>query len=371
MLLRLDASLVLRFGILYSVLIGGIVLTDAWFGIRLLPQPARFHLAMEIGLALSVAFAVSRLCRHGPQVRWVVVIGLMLASGLQFAQYRSYTRAIIKPLEIRDTIEYQIADWFDRAIPAERVMASGAVSFWMNVFTDTPQLRGCCEQSITNPENRIADYVIRQGSQSDEQSADISLLWLKAYAVGAVAIGGPQSREPYKDFHYPYRFEGRLPLVWEQGDDRIYRVPERVYGLARVVPFSSVVRDAPHNGIDVAELRNFVAALDNPALPTVETNWEGPGSAVLRSSLAPDEVVSVAMNFDRGWSASANGRPAQVSKDGLGFLVIKPDCSGNCVVEISWSAGWEPRIAAIVALLALAAAIVWWWRERKGAATTH
>ena len=370
-LLYFRMPLVLRFGILYSVLIGGIVLTDAWFGIRMLTQPWRFHLAMEIGLALSMVFAARTLSTHWPRTKMAAIIALALVCSVQFLNYRRYARQIIKPLQVRDTVEFQTANWFDRNMHGEAVMAMGTNSLWMNVFTNVPQLLGCCEQSVINPEDRIADYVIAKGYASDEQSADISLLWLKAYAVGAIAIGGPHSREHYKDFRYPYRFEGRLPLVWQQGDDRIYRVPERVRGLARVVPLDAVVRDAPHNGIDVAELRNFVAALDNPALPILETNWEGPGNAVLRGFLAPDAVISVGMNFDRGWSASANGRPVQVSQDGIGFLVIKPDCSGNCVVRLNWDSGWQPRFAASIASLALAAAIAWWWRERKSATTTH
>jgi len=39
-----------------------------------------------------------------------------------------------------------------------------------------------------------------------------------------VSIGGPQSREAYKDFKFPYRFRGRLEQLWSSGDDFIYRV---------------------------------------------------------------------------------------------------------------------------------------------------
>ncbi len=355
----------LRFAILQSVLVGGVVVADAWFGIHVIPLPERFHLAMEIGLTLSMAFAVAMYCANWPRARLLVMVALLLACGFQFLNYRRYARQIIKPIEIVNTLEYQVADWFDRNLHDERVMAFGTISFWMNAFTDTPQLMGCCDQSVVNPENPIADYVIAAGYESDQQSEDISLLWLKAYAVHAIAIGGPHSREHYKDARYPYRFEGRLPLVWQQGDDRIYRVPERVGGLARVAPVDAVVKHAPQDGIDVTELRRFVAALDDPALPVVETSWQGPDRALLRGSLAPNEAISLAMNFDRGWSASANGRPARVYEDGLGFLVIKPDCSGNCMVELHWKAGWEPRFAAMLALLALGAGMVWWWRERK------
>jgi hypothetical protein len=54
-----------------------------------------------------------------------------------------------------------------------------------------------------------------------------------------------------------------------------------------------------------------------------------------------------------------------VSKDGLGLIVIEPHCDGACAVELEWDAGWEPRIAVAVAVLALAFAAVWIAREHR------
>src|SRR5207247_302882 len=109
--------------------------------------------------------------------------------------------------------------------------------------------------------------------ENETESADYSLLWMKIFAVHAVGIGGPRSREAYKDFAFPNRYAGRLPLLWSGGDDFIYRVPERVAGLARVVRLKDIVRHAPANGIDVAEIRPFVTALDDATLPTASWHW--------------------------------------------------------------------------------------------------
>jgi hypothetical protein len=101
------------------------------------------------------------------------------------------------------------------------------------------------------------------------------------------------------------------------------------------------------------ELRPFVAALDDPSLPAATWQWNNVNSAAITATLQPDQVISVALNYHRGWSASVSGRPVPLHADGLGFTVIEPRCSGPCAVEMNWSPGVEPWIVVPVALLAL------------------
>ena len=63
----------------------------------------------------------------------------------------------------------------------------------------------------------------------------MAVLWLKAFGVDAVAVSGPRSREFFKPFRNPRKFDGLLPELWRDGDDVIYRVPRRSTSLAHVV----------------------------------------------------------------------------------------------------------------------------------------
>jgi len=361
----LRAPFALRFAALFSLVIGWIVLAADWFGVRLIPQPLRFPIAMEIGLVLTFGLILQLLLSRWPRLRRPAAVLLLAFCCIQYPHYRLRARHLIRKIEIEKTIEYEEAEWFDRNMQGERVVAPGTVSYWMNVFTDTPQINGCCDQSIANHQNRIANYIIFAGHESAQQSADYSILWMKAYAVHAIAIGGPRSKEHYKPANFPYRFQNRLLLLWQHDDDYIYAVPERVQGLARVVRSSDLVRHPPENGIDVTELRPFVAALDDSTLPIVRTTWMGPNTARMEGVVGPDHLISVAMNFDKGWSAVANGRDVPVRKDGLGFIAIEPRCTGACEVELRWSAGWEPRIAWLFALTAIGVLIFYCRRERS------
>jgi hypothetical protein len=349
----------LRFAALYSAFLAGLVVADQHWSIRILPQAARFHIAMEIGIALTAALAMQQLLRRFPDYRRCCALGLALFCGAQMYHYRVHAHNMIRSLDMARTVEYQEATWYDANMQGERVLAPGTIQFWMNVFTETPQMTGCCSQSFLNHEDTIAAYVSYAGYRTDAESADYALLWMKAFAVHAVSIGGPQSREAYKDFAFPYRFRGRLEQLWSSGDDFIYRVPERVRGLARVVRPGDVVKRAPSNGIDVAELRPFVAALDDPSLPTATWKSNNVNSAIINAAMQPEQVISVALNYHAGWSASVAGQPVPLRPDGLGFIVIEPHCAGPCTVEMKWSPGMEPWIVVPIALLAFFGSLAW------------
>jgi hypothetical protein len=344
----------LRFASLYGAVLAGVVVADERWNIAILPLPARFHIAMEIGMTLTAVLAIQQLLHRFPDYRRCCALGLVIFCGAQMYHYRAHSHIMVSPLDITRTVEYQEAMWFDAHMHGERVLAPGTIQFWMNAFTETPQMTGCCLQSLLNPENQIAAYVTYAGYQTDAESADYALLWMKAFAVHAVSIGGPQSREAYKDFRFPYRFRGRLEQVWSSGDDFIYRVPERVDGLARVIRSGDVVKHPPASGIDVAELRPFVAALDDPALPVATWKWNNVNSAAINANMQPEQVISVALNYHDGWSASVSGRKVPLHADGIGFIAIEPHCAGPCTVEMKWSPGIEPWIVIPVALLALA-----------------
>ena len=350
----------LRFAALYTIITTGIVSAFGYAGVRLLPQPMRFHLAMEIAIVVLATTAGFYFVRARPTLAAPLFAITLLFCAAQAWQYRHYARTIIQPLDIRRSVEYQEARWFDANMHGGRVDAPGSISFWMNVFTDTPELTGCCEQSSPTREDFIVDYVTAAGYRSEAETADYTLLWMKAFAIEAFAAGGPASREYYHSFQFPYRFRGKLPLVWQNGDDFIYRIPERTRGLARVVGVRDLVKRPPENGIDVAELRPFVAALDNPAYPIAFTSWQDVNHARVNAALKPDQALSIAINYDPGWKATANGRPVRVRRDGLGVLAIEPACQGDCAINLRWSPGAEPWICLAISLSALAASLVWW-----------
>ncbi len=363
-MIRHKVTFALRFCLLWSIFTAWFVIAASVFGIRMIPQAMRFQIAMEIPIILAAAICVGMMVSRRRTTATVVLSIVLMFCIFQVRSYWRYSRVAFQPIDVTKTPEYDLAKWSAANMQGQRIFTLGTFGFWLNVFTETPQAAGFFEQSLNNVEDTIETYVVTVGYLSDKESADYSLLWLKAWAADAIQLGGPNSANVYKDYLFPNRFRSVLPVVWSRGDDRVYRVPERTPGLARVVRIRDLVQHPPVNGIDVAELRPFVQALDDSSLPTAQFRWQGVNAAVISGSFAPDQAVAVSMNYDPGWTATSNGRPVALHADGLGLVAIEPKCTGPCEIEMRWSARWEPAFASMMFLLALTSSILWCWGGR-------
>jgi hypothetical protein len=272
---------------------------------------------------------------------------------------------LIQPIDIRSTTEYKTAQWFDRNMHGRRVMAPGSTSLFLNAFTDTPQLGGGFDQGVTNWYIRVAVYTIYSGQNAGSRDAEYSLLWLKAFGVRAIAVGGPASGEHYKPYVNPRKFEGVLPEVWRDGDDRIYLVPSRTDSLAHVVRPGSLVTVPPIHGLDVDQVRRYVAALEDASLPAATMRWTSRHSARIEADLAGDQILSVQVNYHPGWRAEVNGQRRKVGGDKIGLMWIEPRCRGRCTVDLVYDGGTEMRLAKTASSGGLLACLAWVLIDRR------
>ncbi len=90
--------------------------------------------------------------------------------------------------------------------------------------------------------------------------------------------------------------------------------------------------------------------------------WDGFRRAVIRTALGKDQVISIQMNYHNGWHARANGQPLPVLHDGLGFLLLRPQCEGMCEVELTYDGGWEYMLCRALSLLTLIAVLYLFFR---------
>jgi hypothetical protein len=293
-----------------------------------------------------------------PLLRWkpARIAGLAIVIALFASGYR-FSRRWARPLDITRTAPYRQAVWIASHLPGERVMASGETEFWLNLFADNPQL-SAGHEAAANWVERVAVYTIYSGQNAGDEDGPISILWLKAFACGAITVPGPASRDHFHPVRNPAKFDGRLPLVWREGGDSIYRVPLRSASLAHVVPADAIVGAPPLHGLDVGGLRRYVAALDDPALPLAALTWQDPEHGRIVTRLAPAQVVSVQLTYDPGWRASVRGAPVAVRSDGLGMLTISGNTPGECTIELEFRGGTERTVCAGVGALA-AIAIAW------------
>ncbi len=346
------------FSLLFLGFTSVIPVTNELTGFALLPQPHRFHLEMEIAILIAVCYLLWHASAAWPAAsKRFLFGGLIVFSAVQIWRFRKYAIDSLKPLDIQGTSEYKVADWFQRHMPGLRVFVPGSDSIWINVFTDTPQIGGCCDQGVSNFQSRIALHVVYTGQNAGASDAQISVLWLKAFGAHAVAVSGPRSTEPFKPFAHPHKFDGVLTELWRDEDDTIYQVPNRTGSLAHVINRDDAVSSAPAHGLDVGPLLPYVSALDDERLPPAQFKWTSRHSTRITAPLSSNQLVSVQISYDPHWRAIVNRSPRRIRSDALGLMLIEPECGGSCLIELDYDLGEEMvvtravQIASFIALL--------------------
>jgi len=341
------------------------VLVVEWsvWKVAIIPQPHRYQLEMDLALLVAIVFAAAALLDRAP-ARWRSAVTTLVIAGLaaQTAYSAGYARRLIRGLDGTHFGVYKMARWLDRNRPGQQAFISGPDSFLYNAFTDNPQLTGGHNQHTVNTFLPIVEFTVYSDTNAGDRAAGYSVFWLKAFGARVITVPGPGTgRQP---FVHPRKFDGVLPLVWREGQDSIYEVPARSTSLAHVIPRSAIVARVPIHGLDTAPAKAFVAALDDPTYPPATFRWKNLSEAEIRATAEPGQAIAVQMTYERGWEAWANGRRQTVRGDGIGQMVIEPDCSGTCEVLLRYTGGWEHILTRSLSLSALLAAGVYCWWSR-------
>ncbi len=337
----------LRFFLLFAWLTTGIVTLGVLARIYVVPQPHRYQIAMDMGICLLAGYCAAQMAARIPKraIPWAAAL-IAIPFLIQARHAVRYAHSQIQSVDIEKTAPYRTAKWIEANLPGKRVMAGGSYSFYLNDFSDTPQLHGGQDPMLPNFMLRIAVFTIYSGMNAGARDGEIATLWLKALGARAVTVPGPRSEEYYKPFADPKKFDGILPVLWREGDDTIYAVPARSDSLAHALKPDDLVRHPPVNGLDTAELERYVAALKSPAYAELRWRWTSRHSAVIDGPIRPGEVISVQETYHPGWMASANGQAQRVAPDGLGLLTIEPTCQGPCSITLSFDGGAEWRVTS-------------------------
>jgi hypothetical protein len=346
-----------QFFALFGYVFTAIVVT--WYAreVAVIPQPSRYQLEMDLLLLLAAVFGGAAIVDRLPKkVRFAVVAAVMISLALQTGHSVRYARGLIRSVEPGSLIECKIAKWMDRNRPGERAFIAGSSSYLYNVFTDNPQFQGGHIQFAVNPFIPGVVYQIQSG-----RSAEVSVLWLKAFGAHAVSVSGPNTPDFYKAFANPRKFDGVLPLLWREGDDAIYEVPSRSPSLAHVIPAAAVVERTPIHGLDVEPVEPYVAALDDPRYPLAAFQWKGMSEAEIRATVDRGQVIAVQVTYDPGWEAYANGKRQPIRGDAIGLMVIEPDCHGPCEISLRYTGGKDRVVTRAMSLAAMLVALAFGW----------
>jgi hypothetical protein len=294
---------------------------------------------------------------------------LLIASVPVVKHQRRSARWIERPIQIQTTIEYKTAKWLDAHMPGARVFAPGTIGFWLNAFSDAPQITGGFDNGIRNPTVPGMIFHVYAG---DNQQFMVNLL--RAYGCDAMIGGGKDSAEFYHPISHPEKLRG-LTELWRDGGDAIYDIPRSRRSLAHVINRADQM-SRPLALYGFSALDPYLAALDNPEYPPAAFRWRGASAATVNADMKPDQILSVQIAWDKGWNVSAGGRRVHTWSDTLGQMVVEPRCAGPCTVEFIYDGGTEGRLALAIHRVALAGGGLWilvtiLWRQRSGLTKTN
>src|SRR5579864_5826759 len=133
---------------------------------------------MDLALCLAgVCLSRALIDKLPGSYKTVVTVALLALSLFPARLDRRFARRIVKPIDISSTIEYQTAKWFDANLGGGRVLAPGTISYWLNAFTDTPQLSGGFDQGLVNRTLSRVEYQILSADGAGDRAAQIAALW--------------------------------------------------------------------------------------------------------------------------------------------------------------------------------------------------
>lgn len=329
-----------------AIILGVYVLGFYYFGFTTIGDPKRLVSDLDLALILAGVETVRILWKR-PRLRIACTVLVMLAF-LPAVRYLTHAWSPFpKSPPLENVYEYQIATWVHDHLPGERVLPSGAVRFWFDVWYDNAQTVGGSDQGMLNQMIPVAGYQILAGD-----SADAAVLWLQALGTDAVIAAGPASPDPYHDYRTPQKFRG-LPVLYDDRHDTvIYRIPRIHPGIARVVDGMAIGRLAKfHGGDDVVGLTKYVTLVEDPAQNAATLIWRGFDEAEIEAKTEPGQSVLIQETWDPAWHAYENGKELPVSReDKMDFTLIDAP-QGQHKIRMRFETPLENRAGQVLFVL--------------------
>jgi hypothetical protein len=312
-------------------------------GVRLIPE-------LDIVLILLLVQLVRGMWHH-PKWRIAAAVLAIVA----FSPAARYLKHVYSPFpkaqDIENRYEYRIAKWSHDNLTGERMLPSGTVRFWFNVWFDSVQADGGSAQGMLNQNIPWATWEIERGARGD-----LAALWLQALGTRAVIVPDRTSPEPYGDYTYPKKFRGVLAVLY---DDRhgtvVYRVPHRFPGIGRVIDRARLAPMKPvRGGDDERTLTEYVAIVENPEQSATSVVWQGTDAIDVQAQVSNGQSVLLQETYDPYWSAYENARQLSIRPDPvMGFMLIDVP-EGSHSIHLHFETPLENRVGQVIFALSLA-----------------
>jgi hypothetical protein len=343
------------------------VLGNYYIHFRVAGEPGRLVPELDLVYILGASALLLWLWEQTGRAARVAVAAVIAAAFATTAGYVRHAWHIyaLWP-DYQSRVEYRITDWLAKNMPEVRAYPTGSVRFWFDAWHDLAHLGGSSDQGLLNGQVEPAQWETILGS-----NAEPSVLWLQAMGVDAAYVADKRSQEIFKDYRFPKKFEGVLPVIYHNHEgDTIYRVPRRYASRARVVDTQKLNGlKPPRFNDDVEYLRAYVDAIEKGPESPVALERRGTDAMELRPQLTPGQSIVGQESYGPAWQAWSGGQPLPVRKDAMGFIVIGAP-PGDQQITLEFVTPLENRVGRVVTvitILAVCGLIAIDWRRQRSA----
>ncbi|NIM47633.1 MAG: YfhO family protein [Candidatus Aenigmarchaeota archaeon] len=342
------------------------IVVGSWVYFRKIyfPQPNRFipelDMTASVLVGLVILYFLNILQKYGRIISIflsVIIIGILVY--LNF-QYKENGWKISAPnSDIGQTPEYKISKWLSLNTQGERVYTTGSICFWLNVFSNVPQVRGGADGASASQWWTHATYQINTSEDAPKgEEEEITLNWLKALNVSYAVVNFPESKEVFHDYRNPYKFKEikGLEEVYNQRGDVIYKIPLSNSSLAQIVDKREFDDLKPlYNAIDVGGLQKYVDYIENSTLDQGKislikkknTEYE------ISADLKENEAIGLQISYNPGWKAYVDGKRVKIEKDVIDFMLIDPGKTGNVKIILKFGKTWDQYLGYLITVVTL------------------
>jgi len=335
------------------------VLGHYYFNFRVVGEPHRLVPELDLAIVLVASEALRELWNWRSKfparvrlARALVLVVLLYGAWIARHYVRHAWELYPREFDYRQRVEYRMSDWMAGHLPQARTMVAGSIRFWWDTWHDLAQIGGGSEQGVLNPRVVPAMWELTLGP-----NPEMAIRWLTALGTDAVIVTDKQSQEIYHDFTYPHKFEGILPVLYDDHQGNvIYQVPRRYPSLARVVDSARLRVLQPLTQIDLERLRAYTAVVEEgPDSPT-STVWDGTDRMRIHARVERGQSIVVQVTYDPAWHAYLDGRALPVHPDAVDFGVIDAPPGEHDIAYI-FETPLENRIGWGITLLSLAVVV--------------
>jgi hypothetical protein len=337
------------------------VLGNLWFNFRVSGEPTRLLPELDMIYILGALIGLRWMWNRG-HVAWRAAAAIVVAAA--FATTIGYVRHAWHMFPVwpdyQSRIEYRMSEWFWKNMPESRVYPSGSVRFWFDAWHDLTQVGGGSEQGLLN-----GMVIPAQWEATLAKDVKPTILWMQATGVDAVYVSDKRSQEEYKDFIYPEKFVGALPVLYDDGAGNVlYGIPRRWKSRARVVETARLnAAKAPRANYDAEYLQVYVDAIEKGPDAEATVQRRGTDGMVVKARVAPGQSVLVQESWDSPWRARVNGQDVPLRKDIMGMMVVDAP-PGDDVIELTFTTPLENQVGRAVTGLTLVGLVGLLWVGR-------